>query len=184
MQKDAVSLQNRRARLDEIQNSFTPELLTVQGKAATAAAWAADKVGVQWGEERLEQWTDLSQSAARELTQTLKEMSGAAVTPQEAERQLTVIPNPGTLKNPFSGDSPDQFKRKLDNQVAWVDAAQMRYDDLLRRGLLKPGDSVTEELATEYPVDKYMETQSPSAESPSGPVKTQSGATIEFIDEE
>ena len=163
IQKDVVGLDNRIARLQEIDANFDPDLLTAAGKLHTMALSLKDRFSPRSLSEeqrdRLNQWTDLSQSAYRELNDTLKEMSGAAVTPQEAQRQLEVIPNPGSAANPFSGDTANEFERKYKRQLEWLQAARARYQDLLEQGIVKPGDSVTESLAKQHPISSYIGSQ-------------------------
>lgn len=156
----------RIARLQEIADSFDPGLLTIDSKMDTALASLANRFGISSAEQqaKLDAWVDLSQSATRDLNSLLRELSGVAVTPQEAERQLLVLPNPGTASNPFSGDAPAVFQRKLRNEIQWAQAAERRYVMLLTRGLLAPDSPITEALASQYPVDLFMPA-APAAEA-------------------
>ena len=63
----------------------------------------------------------------------LKELSGAAVTPQEYERLKNDIPNAGT--GIFDGDDPVSFKAKSDRARSTYRAAIARYNFMRSKGL-------------------------------------------------
>jgi hypothetical protein len=54
------------------------------------------------------------------LNQTLRDMSGAAITPQEADRLRRAIPDPDT-------DSPTEFATKYNDVVGSLRNAHQRY---------------------------------------------------------
>lgn len=49
------------------------------------------------------------------LNQTIKDLTGAAMGVQEADRIIASLPNAGT--DIFGGDSPTEFEAKLNNAV-------------------------------------------------------------------
>ena len=59
------------------------------------------------------------------LNQYVKDVTGAAMTEAEAKRIIQGMPNAGT--GVFDGDSPTQFKSKLDAAVKRLGMANARY---------------------------------------------------------
>lgn len=130
-----IDLDEKAARLGEIQQSFKPEYLQIMPQVGAAWSGLKDKFDMLGPEEQaaLGDFAGFRQSAFNDLNQTLKEMSGAAVTPQEATRQLKVLPNPG--EGIGDGDSPAEFKRKMDNMVRWTQLARARMAYVRANGL-------------------------------------------------
>jgi hypothetical protein len=122
-------------RLGEISSKFRPEYLELSSRLGSEIAKWKDKIGQLGpeGQEALADFAGFKQSSFRDLTTTLQEMSGAAVTPQEAERMLLVLPNPG--KGVFDGDSPAEFKRKLEESIAFSKKAYGRLAYIRQNGL-------------------------------------------------
>lgn len=135
LETSLIDLGQRRDRIDQIVASFDPRYLQIGERLGQAVSTWADKFGQldAAGQQSLADFTNFKQTSFNELTQTLKEMSGAAVTPQEAERQLLVLPNPG--KGIFDGDSPVQFKAKMEGAAMFVRRAQARLNYIRTRGL-------------------------------------------------
>jgi len=161
LQRAWLNADARLVRLREMQTQFRPEQMGALSKAKVGATWVADKLNLADPSDKaaLADWVNFSQSAANDMNAVIRELAGAAVTTGEAERQLRVLVNPGSLGNPFSGDSPEEARVKLDNNLRWVDAAQKRYADLLQRGLLeanKPLDAEAEALLARFPIESYM----------------------------
>lgn len=77
-------------------------------------------------ESSLIEFSEFRQAAFNNLNNTLREMSGAAITPQEAERLLKSLPNPG--KGVFDGDSPSQFQAKTSAVTQQLKLAIARYN--------------------------------------------------------
>lgn len=102
---------NNAARLDrvrDIASSMDPKFLTYSYKAGNWLRSEKDKLGMadESDQAAIGEYTAFRSRAMGDLTQVLREMSGAAVTPQEAERQLKVIADAGS-------DSPAEFSTKL-----------------------------------------------------------------------
>lgn len=125
----------RMARVNRIRDSFRPEFLQIGNRWGNLATAWKEKAGFDASpQERqsLAEFSEFRSRAANDLNQTLKEMSGAAVTPQEAERLLKVIPNPGT--GLFDGDSPTEFKAKMDDVFTDLRRAEARLNYIRRNG--------------------------------------------------
>lgn len=115
-------------RLEDTQANYTPELLQVQRRAIDVWARGKDKFGLASPEDQaaIAQMATFKTVAFDNLSQTLKEMSGAAVTPQEFERLKMSLPNPGT--GIFDGDSPAQFDAKLNQSIKMQKMAIARFN--------------------------------------------------------
>jgi hypothetical protein len=121
----------RLQRLMTVAGQFKPEYLTFKGQVTNWGAAMAEKAGVNLDPQsktQLAEYTKFRADAFNDLSQTLKEMSGAAVTPQEYERLVKSLGDP-------SGDSPTEFKAKLDRTVRDVRLAQARLSYIRANGL-------------------------------------------------
>lgn len=134
MDEDLVKNAVRIERLDRTLATYKPEYMTVGEQGVnwfTSIKERANIPGFQPSPEdkkRLADFTTFRGAAFNDLTLTLKEMSGGAVTPEEAERLLMVLGDP---KN----DSPTEFKAKTDEILRSVKAAQMRTFYLRQKGV-------------------------------------------------
>jgi hypothetical protein len=162
-----VNAQDNLVRLTDARSAFTDDLLEFGPRLDLAVGAFADKLGNASPEQRqaLTDWNTLAQPIYQVVNQTLHELSGAAVTQQELKRQRQNLPNPGTLSNPLSGDTPTMFRNKLDNHIAWTQAAIDRYTYLLESGLVPEGGQISDELAMEHPIEAYLPNPSPDRNS-------------------
>jgi hypothetical protein len=109
----------------------------------------------------LRDFSQFRQNSINNLSQTIKDLTGAAMGIQEADRIMAGMPNAGT--GLFDGDSPTEFKAKLDNVTKQMRYVEARNAYILRKGLSFkdiPLDNVPKlindrasELAREYRVD-------------------------------
>lgn len=129
--KQLVANTARQSRLYDIAGGFKPEYLThgnrIQNWGTAQLEQIAPGLVSDEGKAQLAEYTTFRQRAYNDLNQTLKEMSGAAITPQEAERLLKVLGDP-------SNDSPTQFKAKLDEVIRDTRLAQARLMYLRTKG--------------------------------------------------
>lgn len=133
-----AALLNTSQRMDRIglvMAQFDPKFLELPTQIGNWAKAGAEKIGIPLSEQSkaaLTSYTQFRSDAANELTQTLKAMSGAAVTPQEAERLLKAI---GDVDN----DSPTQFKAKMDATVRSLSLAKARLNHIKANGIGEKG---------------------------------------------
>ena len=80
---------------------------------------------VPWYLEKVSEYAKFAATSINHLNRTLKELSGGAVTPQEAERLKVELPNPGT--GIFDGDSPAEFEAKMSRAIQAQKMALLRY---------------------------------------------------------
>lgn len=134
------SLLNAGARLERIgaiERGFKPEYQNLPTKLGMVARRWADFAGLKLAPEQskaLREYTQFRSDAYSDLSKTLQEMSGAAVTPQEEERLLRSIPDPGN-------DSPTEFEAKLDATIRAMRLVEARLHFLRKNGFRKVEDS-------------------------------------------
>lgn len=124
------------ARLDEIEKQYDPSFLRLAPRTGQAITSMKDFMGVSISpedQESLTRFAKFRQSTTRNLNQTIKEITGAAMGVQEAERIISTMPNAGT--GVFDGDSPTAFKAKLDGAIQATRNALMRYAYAKKNGL-------------------------------------------------
>lgn len=132
IEKQMISNSGRLDRLAAVQQSFRPEYMTLPEKLKQGMTKYSEWVGIEPSPERkkaLSEYTQFTSKAYNELNQTIREMSGAAVTDGEAARQLKTTANP-------DGDSPTEFQSKLRENMRFVTLAQARLAILRQKGLM------------------------------------------------
>ncbi|MBM3549659.1 MAG: hypothetical protein FJX54_22195 [Alphaproteobacteria bacterium] len=130
------------SRLDRIGSTFKPEYLQLGTRAGHALSNMKDFTGIRLTPEETQGLTDYTKfrrEATTNLNQTIKDITGAAMGVQEAERIVATMPNAGT--GVFDGDGPTAFKAKLDSAIEAAKHAMMRYSYAKANGLdpLKTG---------------------------------------------
>ena len=83
----------------------------------------------------------MSQSK-RHVVKLLNQLSGAAITPEEAKRILTTIPDPGAtgITGILSGDDPLQYLAKLEEVQISLLSSIMRLHYYRNKGMIDPGE--------------------------------------------
>lgn len=123
------------SRLNNMQSNFKPEFLTYDAKWSNMVTGVKEKAGfkLQPSERKfVTEFSRFKQDALSNTNRTIKEITGAAMTEGEAKRIQGELPNVGN--GLFDGDSPTQFKSKLDNGVRNVKRALVRYNYAKRLG--------------------------------------------------
>ena len=124
------------SRVQSIKDSFNPEFLEFKNRAGNKWAAMKDFMGVDLNEDETKQlkgFTVFRRRAVSNMTRLLNEISGAAVNQHEYKRISKTMPNAGT--DMFDGDSPIEFKAKMDDVLKDVQNANMRYNYALANGL-------------------------------------------------
>lgn len=138
--KIEAELLTNRARMDRmntIVQRFNPTFLQIGTRIGIGFDALKEKLNI--GKLTPEESVGVSDMAAfmqdsfNDLNLTLKEMSGAAINPAEAERLLKSMPNPGSSL--LDGDSPTQFRTKMVGIIRTLKQAQARLRHALREGL-------------------------------------------------
>ena len=135
VQKSVITTADAVTRLNNIQFSYRPEYQNIGFRSKQSWNTLKDKVGILSPAEKtqLTQYSQYKQNALQNLNQTIKDITGAAMGIQEADRIISTLPNAGT--NIFDGDSPTEFEAKLNNAIAQTKYALARKNYSLRKGL-------------------------------------------------
>ena len=135
LEEETLAAGNAITRLNSIQSSYRPEYQTFKFKGAQEWSALKDKFGTLKPEEQaqLSNYSKYKQNTTQNLNQTIKDLTGAAMGVQEAERIISTLPNAGT--GIFDGDSPTLFQSKLDNGVSQVKYAIARKNYSIKKGL-------------------------------------------------
>jgi hypothetical protein len=135
VEQGALSNADAITRLNNIQYSYKPEYQNIKYRGKQAWNTLVDKgVGLPETEKRqLAQYSQYKQNSLQNLNQTIKDITGAAMGVQEAERIIASLPNAGT--GIFDGDSPTEFEAKLTNAVKQTKYALARKNYALKNGL-------------------------------------------------
>lgn len=126
----------RQMRLDSIAASYKPEYQTIGTKLGVGWAALKEKGGANLSAKDQRSLTEFSQFKAdslNNLSMYIKDITGSAMSIQEAERIRKGMPDAGD--GIFDGDSPTQFKSKLDGAIKNVKMAESRLVYLKRNGL-------------------------------------------------
>jgi hypothetical protein len=135
VQEQQLNTGDQIARLNNIQFSYRPEFLNIKFRAGQAWNTLKDKGGNLPAEEKatLANYSTYKQNSIQNLNLTIKDLTGAAMGDQEADRIITSLPNPGT--GVFDGDSPTEFESKLNNGIQQAKYALARKQYALKNGL-------------------------------------------------
>jgi hypothetical protein len=154
VQERALQTADRLARMEGIGEAFDAELLTLPEKANVAFSKLKERLGMDISPEERERITEamtLSRRALEDLNLTLRDMSGAAITPHEADRLRAPMPDP-------ENDSPTEFTTKYNDIVGTLQAAHARYLEQLGIQAPEPASSAQGRLEVGMVVDgfRYM----------------------------
>lgn len=121
--------------MSAIEQAFKPEFQTIGTKwGALKSSWR-DKLGVGIDpneKQQLAEFTAYRGRAASSLNSYIKAITGAALSEMEAERIMKAVPVAG--QGIFDGDSPTEFKSKMDSVMKELRMASARYTFIKRRG--------------------------------------------------
>ena len=127
VEEKALTSSEGLARLNSIQKSFRPEFMEIGTRFNQAWNAKLEKLGQPLSPEdqkSLTEYTTFSRNALSNLNDYIKEITGAALSEMEAKRIMAAAPNPG--QGIFDGDSPTQFKAKMDAAINELTLANAR----------------------------------------------------------
>lgn len=135
VEKGVITTADAVTRLNNIQFSYRPEYQNIGFRTKQAWGTLKDKFGGLSPTEKtqLTNYSQYRQNSLQNLNQTIKDITGAAMGIQEAERIIATLPNAGA--GIFDGDSPTEFESKLNNGIAQTKYALARKNYALRKGL-------------------------------------------------
>lgn len=143
LEGDEIDIRNMLSRIDNIDASFDPEYLewgtqidnwwlAVRDKSGgeILGKWTPEFLGKLTEDEKkqLERYTVFTSRTLNNLNRTLNDLSGAAISPAEAERIRAELPDP-------EKDSPTEFKAKVDDQKKRLKLEAMKLSYARQKGL-------------------------------------------------
>lgn len=148
LQESIVTATDQLDRLNSIGESFDPKYLTVQGKALGVGLKLKDIGGGMFGQmtpqerDYLRRYSTFRADSGKNLSAILNQLSGAAISPAEADRLKRGIPN--------EDDSPSEFQAKYRSAVRDVTRATMRANWALKMGI---GVRSVDQLSRQMPLN-------------------------------
>jgi hypothetical protein len=136
IEEQIVGNQDALSRLTGISASFNPDFQTYGARWSNMWSSLRERSGAQLSQQeraRLTEYTRARAAALENLNRTIQETTGAAMGVEEARRIIATMPNPGT--GLFDGDSPTEFRAKLERATEMTRNALVRRHYALTRGL-------------------------------------------------
>jgi hypothetical protein len=135
VEKQVITTADAVTRLNNIQFSYKPQYQNIGFRTKQAWNTLRDKFGglPETEKRQLAEYSQYRQNALQNLNQTIKDITGAAMGVQEAERIIATLPNAGS--DIFGGDSPTEFESKLNNGITQTKYALARRNYALKKGL-------------------------------------------------
>lgn len=122
---------NALGRLAEVRKNFDPSYLTYLGQGMNAARSAIERSELDSmlpvNTDKLKKYTEFQTITLANLNQSIKDITGAAMSVSEAERITKAMPS--------MGDSPTTFMGKLDAVERDLHAVSKRNHDMLQGGV-------------------------------------------------
>lgn len=162
LEEKVINAQEGLSRLADISAKFKPDYQTIDtrfGAAWTALKekWGSVKLPVIGGvpflsdeikpedQELLREFTQYKRSGMDNLSRYIKEITGAQASIQEMDRITRGMPNPG--EGVFDGDSPTEFKAKMDDTIMSLKLAQARASYARSNGLPADPERLAERIS-------------------------------------
>ena len=135
LQDSLINGGERRMRYNQIEATFDPKYLNVPYRAGQAWLSLKEKFSELSEEEKqnLREFSQFRQNSVNNLSKSIQEITGAAMGVEEAKRITAGLPNPGVGLT--DGDSPTEFKAKLDQTIYQLKLVEARTVYLLANGL-------------------------------------------------
>lgn len=124
------------ARIRGIETKFKPEYQQLGTRWNNTWANIKDKAGIPLDaatRTQLEDFSSYRRETSANLNQTIKDITGATVSEQEAPRLMQQIPNAGS--GLFDGDGPTEFQAKVKGTRDSISAAIARAEYARKNGL-------------------------------------------------
>jgi len=147
VEKNIIDGAEALTRMNDIAALWKPEFSTLQGQGGAAWLGVKAKSGGLLGKVSPQEEADLGDFAAyrasvlTNLNRTIKEITGTAASPGEAERIRATLPDAG--EGIFDGDDPVSFKSKMDKSIRDLKLAVARQTYHRSRGMSgNPWDTI------------------------------------------
>jgi hypothetical protein len=146
LQESIIQAQDRLDRVNQTLSTYKPEFLQAKGLLKAKTGEIAEFFGGELDPESkryLAEYSEFRATAANDFNQTLRDLSGAAVTDGEAKRALQAAPSPDDR-------SPSQFEAKAKATTKTIRRAILRANYALKNGI---GTKSVDELSKLIPLD-------------------------------
>lgn len=150
LEKSLVSAREGLSRLRDIAAKFRPEFQEIPTRIGVA--WTGLKARFGSGDvssedrQALTEFADYRRTALSNINLYIKEITGAQMSIQEADRLRKALPDPG--EGIFGGDDPITFKAHLDSVMLDLERSVVRFKHYLAKGITND-----EEIARLSPLD-------------------------------
>jgi hypothetical protein len=151
LDKKQLNATEQFARLKSIEEKFKPEFMDIETRVGMRFDRLIDsfKAGTLSPEKQkqLGDYAVFRATALDNLSQYIKEITGAAMTDAEAKRITASLPDPG--QGVFDGDNKTDFAAKLKMRINDVKLSFARYNYLRKKGF-----NNVEDMAKEVPLER------------------------------
>jgi len=137
VEKNVLSNAEAVSRLNSIYGTYRPEYLNIPFRAKQEWTNITGKFQKISPKDRdvLTGYYSFKQNSLQNLNKTIKDLTGAAMGVQEADRIIASLPNAGSTI--LGGDSPVEFEAKLNNAIEQTKYALARQTYALKNGIKK-----------------------------------------------
>lgn len=169
VEKKLIEHSDTMSSLKAVERMYRPEFQKIGPRWGNLMTSIKDKAGADISADdrkQLESFSKYRAEASQLFSNTLKNLSGAAVTPMEFQRAQAWLPNPGT--GLFDGDSPIELESKRQRFEDFTRRALIKYNYIRKNGLSKDdidvddmpvivqkrGDELAQRLSKRYKGDE------------------------------
>ena len=138
----------RLQRLSAIESQFKPEYQQIAPRLSARWSSVKEKLGADLDpndSKFLTEFSSYKRNSINSMNEYIKSITGAAMSEAEAQRILKGMPNPG--EGVFDGDSPTEFKAKMDDAIKQTRLAEARLVYIKRNGM-SIGDVTLDRMPT------------------------------------
>jgi len=136
LEKSLIDSRGTLAELQMVKNKFKPEFQTIGHKLGIKALEWSEKMGNDLTPEQqgsVAEYETFFRDSISGINNYIRSITGAQLSQHEADRIMGGMPNPGD--SIFNGNSPTQFKAKLDSAMKMLRQATARAHYTLRNNL-------------------------------------------------
>lgn len=126
IEKTRIVDSNRLGQIQRVRAGFKPEFLRIGTRAGMAWSAIKDRFSELSDDDKaaLDEYTTFRADTTDYFNTTIRALTGAALSPGEASRVAATTPVAG--EGVFDGDSPTQFKAKMDRSLETIQMALIR----------------------------------------------------------
>ena len=133
-----LAAKEAKVRMKGVLDTYKPEYLEYGTRVKVALGEIKEKGGIKLSPEdkkQADEYFTFRRRAAENINLYIKDITGAQMSEPEANRLKRAVPDPGAKW--YEGDSPTEFKSKADDVMLYSQAAELRFQWYLSKGLDK-----------------------------------------------